>query len=75
MQLEQKHLSEEEEHHEAAKTRKMLADLSQKLADCLERVTESSSSANILREVDKKFETVNKSLDEKFGSFFFKGSR
>jgi hypothetical protein len=36
----------------------------------LERVTETSSSTNILREVDKKFETLNKSLDEKFDSFF-----
>ncbi len=69
-QLKQKHLLEEEEHKEAAKTRKMLANSSQKLADCLERVTETSSSANILREVDKKFETLNKSLDEKFDSFF-----
>ena len=69
-QLKQKRLLEEEERKEAAKTRKMLADSSQKLADCLERVTESSSSANVLREVDKKFETLNKSLDEKFGSFF-----
>jgi hypothetical protein len=69
-QLKQKRLLEEEEHREAAKTRKMLADSSQKLADCLERVTELSSSANVLREVDKKFETLNKSSDEKFGSFF-----
>ncbi len=56
--LKQKQFLEEEERKEAVKTRKMLADSSQKLADCLQRVTETSSSANILRVVDKNLKPL-----------------
>jgi hypothetical protein len=47
------YLLEEEEQTEAAETRKMLADSSQNLANCLQKVTDNSSSANVLTEVVK----------------------
>jgi hypothetical protein len=48
----------------------MHTDFPLKLADCLQRLTENFSSANILNVVDEKFETFNKLLDDKFCSFF-----
>ncbi len=75
--LKQKRLAEEEEHKEAVKARKILADSSLKLADCLQKISERGSSDNMLQAGDKKLDDFNsamedkleKKLDEKLGAF------
>jgi hypothetical protein len=70
-------LAEEEEHKEAVKARKILADSSLKLADCLQKISERGSADNMLQAVDKKLDDFNsamedkleKKLDEKLGAF------
>ncbi len=70
-------MAEEEEHKEAVKARKILADSSLKLADCLQKISERGSADNMLQAVDKKLDDFNsamedkleKKLDEKLGAF------
>ncbi len=75
--LKQTQLAEEEERKEAVKARKVLADSSLKLADCLQKISERGSSDNMLQAGDKKQDDFNSAmegklenkLDEKLGAF------
>ncbi len=74
--LKQKRLAKEEDHKEAVKARKILADSLLKLTDCLQKISERGSSDNMLQAVDEKLDEFNsaiedkleKKLDEKLGA-------
>ncbi len=63
--LKQKRLAEEEERKEAVKARKILADSSLKLADCLQKISERGNSDNMLQAVDKKLNDFNSAMEDK----------
>jgi hypothetical protein len=52
--LQEKHLLEEEERKDAAKSQKVLAESSLKLADCLQKMSERPSPDTILIAVNEK---------------------